>query len=303
MDPRPSNSDRRFAPRRPVIATLGRSLVAVVVASSAADAQSDRCESGEPRVGQLGIGRYECVTDGGCEIFRQTAAGLAHRFSIEPTVWGIRRDGPAGGQLRDGDAIVAVDGVLITTPDGGKRLANLTPGSTVTLRIRRTGNELDVRLTPEAGCARLSLVVSTTHERVVDRRAEAIVPPRATVSEADALERAARAARGADARVDFGMELACDRCGWRLLGDALVFDASEAPAVKAVEAGGPAQTGGIVAGDVLLEVNGVAFTSPEGGRLLGRTQPGDRLTFRVRRGDATRMVPIVARAVRPRRSF
>ena len=46
------------------------------------------------------------------------------------------------GKLHTGDILIAIDGVLITTRDGGRRLANLRPGVPITLRIRRDGKEI-----------------------------------------------------------------------------------------------------------------------------------------------------------------
>ena len=70
--------------------------------------------------------------------------GFAHDFSTEPRVRGLEENSPAWGKLQEGDILVAVDGVLITTREGGRRLANLTPNRPVKLRVRRGGQEMDV---------------------------------------------------------------------------------------------------------------------------------------------------------------
>jgi S1-C subfamily serine protease len=146
-------------------------------------------------------------------------------------------------------------------------------------------------------------VVSTVRERTATGGTSVLTPPSySSLADADVVERTARI-RAAEPRVEFGMELACNECAWRIIDEALVFDALEPPTVTAVEAAGPAASAGLQAGDVLLEVNGTPFASAEAGHALGRAKPGDRLTFRVRRGDATRTLTVTARAVRPRRSF
>jgi len=73
-------------------------------------------------------------------------------FSVEPRVTAIDRNSPAARALRAGDTIVAIDGHLITTVEGGRRFANIEPGRTVTIRYRRQGRVEDAVLRPEARC-------------------------------------------------------------------------------------------------------------------------------------------------------
>jgi S1-C subfamily serine protease len=270
-------------------------LAALPATASILIAQGDRCSSELPPSAQIGVERFECVTDAGCEINVRTSSGPLHRFATEPTVWGIVPDGPAAGRLRDGDAIVAVDGALITTPEAGQRLARLTAKVPVVLRIRRGTEELDVRLTPNVSCRHPQLVVRTPREPSL--RAAGRDP----IVEADRLARSA--VRPAAPRVEFGMQLSCVGCAWRQEEGALLFDAIELPTVSALEADGPAAVAGFRVGDVLLAVNGASLTSREGGLALGRLSPGDRATFRVRRGSATQDLTLVARAPRAQRSF
>lgn len=98
----------------------------------------------------IGIGRFLCV-GGECEInLPEPDGGRAHRFSTEPMVTELAP--PALGILRDLDVIVAVDGVPITTLEGGRRLARIEVGVPVTLGIRREAERIDVRLVPVPGC-------------------------------------------------------------------------------------------------------------------------------------------------------
>ena len=64
------------------------------------------------------------------------------------------RGGPAAGRLRDGDAIVAVDGQLITTSEGGRRFSAIDPGDRVRLSIRRGGRVQDVTVQAGTRCQR-----------------------------------------------------------------------------------------------------------------------------------------------------
>jgi S1-C subfamily serine protease len=119
------------------------------VASAAG--QSGGCPEGHPETGDLGISHLLCV-GGSCSVNLRTGRGYAHDFSTEPRIQGLDRNGPAWGRLQDGDILVAIDNILITTLEGGRRLANLTPGRPVELRIRREGREMEVTVVPRLGC-------------------------------------------------------------------------------------------------------------------------------------------------------
>ena len=67
-------------------------------------------------------------------------------------VSGIDLEASRGRLLQVGDVILAIDGVPITTSEGGRRIANLDVGETVSLLIRRDGDEMDVNLVPVLGC-------------------------------------------------------------------------------------------------------------------------------------------------------
>lgn len=94
------------------------------------------CPQGSPIVGDIGLLYLQCVGET-CTVDRRAS---------------IRLGSPADGALIPGDVVLAVDGVSISSRFGGTRLANLTPGRPVTLRIRRAGEEKDVTLTPTVGC-------------------------------------------------------------------------------------------------------------------------------------------------------
>lgn len=110
-----------------------------------------RCPEGHPATGDLGIQSLLCV-GGSCSVNLRNGQGYTHDFSTEPRIRGLEPDGPASGKLRNGDILISIDGVLITTREGGRRLANLTPGKPVTLSIRRGGREIDVTVIPRRGC-------------------------------------------------------------------------------------------------------------------------------------------------------
>ena len=71
----------------------------------------------------------------------------------------------SAGQLQEGDRIVAIDDLLITTPVGGRRMANLKPGEAIALRIRRNDHLLTVTLTPVLGCNMPYIMVTPDRRR------------------------------------------------------------------------------------------------------------------------------------------
>lgn len=94
------------------------------------------CPGGTAFVGDIGLLYLQCVGNT-CSVDRRAS---------------IRPGSPADGALFPGDVVLAVDGVPIASRYGGARLASLTPGKPVTLRVRRGGEEKDVTLTPAVGC-------------------------------------------------------------------------------------------------------------------------------------------------------
>lgn len=84
------------------------------------------------------IGTLECIQ---CTVHLSPSETWVE-FGAEPVVRGITAD---GGALIDGDVLLAVDGVLITTPAGGRRLsASVTAAQPTRFTIRRNGRQMDV---------------------------------------------------------------------------------------------------------------------------------------------------------------
>jgi len=123
-----------------------------------------QCPEGKALTGDLGIGGFQCVA-AGCGVNALSGGRYHHSFSAEPYILDVDTGGPAAHLLEDGDVLVAVDGLLITTTEAGDRLANLEPGRPVTLRIRRGGNELTVRVTTRLGCNMPYIMVTPDKRR------------------------------------------------------------------------------------------------------------------------------------------
>jgi S1-C subfamily serine protease len=141
-------------------ALTARMTLACVLASTPALAQlpGGNCSEGRPRSGDLGITSFMCV-GGDCTVSERDSLGYYHDFLVEPIIRGIRPGSPAATSLREGDVLIMVDGFPITTRQAGRRIADLSPGKTVALRVRRGQGYLDVSLTPEPGCNTPSLTV------------------------------------------------------------------------------------------------------------------------------------------------
>jgi hypothetical protein len=260
--------------------------------AAAASPQEIRCPEGHPETGDIGISHLLCVA-GSCSVNLRTDRGYSHDFSTEPRIRGVEKDGPSWGRLQDGDVLVAVDGVLITTREGGRRLANLTPGRPVALRIRRADKEMDVTLIPKLGCNMPNLAVlgggPTTH--AIQKTPRAPEPP-----PNPGLPRPPQPSRRVMPPVDFGMEIDCGNCGWRRGPDGTpIFATSWEPKVMRVEPGGPADQAGLRPRDILLKIDGEPITSPAAAELLGRLEPDQAVILEVGRAGSLRRVQIVPR--------
>jgi len=110
-----------------------------------------QCSRGMPAFGSLGIGEYRCV-GGSCAINMRSGDPYAHSFSTEPRLADIDARGPGREVLREGDVLVAIDGTLITTAEGGRRLGSVKPGDDVRLTLRRRGREIDAHVTAVESC-------------------------------------------------------------------------------------------------------------------------------------------------------
>ncbi len=193
-------------------------------------------------------------------------------FGTEPILSGIDREGVAAGRLQEGDALVAVDGQLITTRAGALRYAGIRPGIPVLLTVRRAGRNLDVRIVPGSQCV-------------------PEVPDVPQVPEVPAPPEPPRLSAG---RGLLGIGLSCDCTLQRdpRRGDSWTF--REPPRVEAVAAGGAGERAGLVPGDHIERIDGVPTTSADGGRRFGAIKPGQRVRLDVLRGGSRLQVVLVA---------
>jgi S1-C subfamily serine protease len=267
----------------------GGALLALPAASACPDAR---------RVGDLGItGLYDAARDW---------TGNWELFHGEPKVRGVVAGGPADGALQADDVLVAVDGLSITTPEGGHRLANLAPGQAIALSIRRDGEAREVKVTAGSQCD-----LRPAGPRNPAPRASA----RAAAAASGAKESAAGAATAASAasaanphqpavpetaspdgpRVRFGFRLGGPGSGLRK-ADAkggAYWSFPQPPVVEQVEPGSPADLAGLRQGDVLTRIDGVSLTAREGGRHLAAVDAGETVELTYTRGGGERTVRVV----------
>ena len=270
----------------PTPSLIRRRLPALVAAlclvAGATAAQGQPCDGVRPPTATLGVGLLHCV-GGTCMVNARDGGGYRHDFSSEPRVWELDPAGPAARALREGDRITSIDGVLITTREGGRRLANLTAGSPVRLGIRRDGAESVVRVVPAPGCNTPALAVTASAEKP-DWRGPTAAP--------------AHVAATPGPGVYFGMELECGDCGWRRENGEWRWHATGPSRVKSVVPGGPAARDGIRPGDVLMRIDGRPLTQPGAGGWYAGLRRGQPVSFQVRRGDRTLTVLVVPQLTR-----
>lgn len=121
-------------------------------------AQSAACGGGRAPRGDIGIRALRCTGPGASCAINLRPAGH-HEFAVEPVVTAIDESRAGEGGPRPGDTLVAVDGLLITTREGGRRLADPPLGRRVALLVRRGGTLLDLSVRPTLGCGVSSLRV------------------------------------------------------------------------------------------------------------------------------------------------
>jgi hypothetical protein len=69
------------------------------------------------------------------------------RFRTPPRIYSVDSDSPAGrAGVREGDVITHLDGVKLTSADGGKRFGAVAPGDTVRWTIERDGKPQTVTM-------------------------------------------------------------------------------------------------------------------------------------------------------------
>jgi hypothetical protein len=291
-------------------------LVAAMISAAPAAAQQvgQRCDEGRGRqVADLGFNDM----NGPISISQRNEERPRFEFEGEPVIGGIR--GPGAGRLRDGDVLVAVDGQLITTAEGGRRYSAIDPGDRVRLSVRRGGRVQDVTVVAGIRCQRRPTPPTPPRPPARPPRppqaARPAVPPRPGVQRPPAPPAPPTArppaapgrpavpprppvpSRPPTAPIPpvppappappeimpdgwFGFGIQCDNCGVHSqTGRPTEFRFREQPTVVNVEPGTPAARAGMRRGDRLTHVDGVSITTPAGWRRFGAIQPGQQVRW------------------------
>ena len=124
-------------------------------------AQTPSCPEGRKPAGDIGIQAVRCSgPSASCAIWVKEQGKLRHSFAVEPVISALHADVQEQTPFHIGDAIVAIDGLLITTAQGGRELAQLPVGKAVTVTLRRSGSVQNVKVVARSGCGITKLRVT-----------------------------------------------------------------------------------------------------------------------------------------------
>lgn len=225
--------------------------------------------------GTLGITGLACES---CSFTRGREGFTEAEFLTEPRILNVERSAVGGDAPRQGDVIVAVDGLLITTAEGARRFTGIRAGERVRLTVRRDGRERE--LVVEAGRA-CELRVTTP---LPPDPSMAPLPPPPPKGAATAT--APLPPPPPRPTVSFGFGFRCGACGYasEASGDrAAGWFFSEPPDVYRVEPGGAADRAGFRQGDRVLAIDGMRLDAPDGARRFSTLEPGESVRWTVSR--------------------
>ena len=251
-------------------------------------------------VGWLGIALVDC--GGACQLtMDDKGANLEWLFSVEPRIVEITPASSAARALRAGDRIVAIDGFLITTREGGRRFANIEPGGTVVIRYRREGRVADAALRAGSRCgpavegvpAFPALLSVSAPSASASKEGEQWAGPgmliqyrntpdgRRTTITLPGSDSAERPTTTRFPKGRLGLSFACGPCSNSYDDGQEMWTFSNPIEVTRIEADGPSDRAGMRLGDRITHINGARITSKRGGTEFSTIRPGQATQFTV----------------------
>lgn len=265
-----------------VRAAMGLASAAAALTMAPARAHAAPCESG----------RGGLMRDFGfaplARVARPSTPGGASelRLATPAVIRQVRADGPAAGRVREGDALVAIDGLPVATPEAAQRYLRVAPGEVVRLVVGREGQVHEIALTTGAVC--VPIPPAPPQAPHVPHAPDAPDAPHASGVDATPIPPLPPAGELLAPGL-FGLAIRCDDCGDVEADGRVAFRFGRPPTVVGVTPHSPAARAGVRAGDRLTHVDGVALTDAQGWPRLAALAPGRaaRLTFaRGGAGDA-----------------
>ncbi len=261
---------------RDIWRVLTMALVAGLLASDPGGAQESSCGDGW-RIADPGF-TYRA------EIHSIVQAGWDRtwpRFGAEPIVTGVEGDGPASGLVQEGDAIAAIQGAMVTTAEGSRRLGAVQPGDSLKLSLRRDGRLIDVEI--------------VVGEQCVEKGPAGPPDPDLRVYGVGPIRSAGPAPEPRIERGWIGVSAVCAPCGFRQDETGRWHHYAESfPVVRRVEPGSPADQAGIQVGDEVRIVDGHSLKTRAGDRVWWYHAPGDTLRLTLARDLEEHTVELVA---------
>jgi membrane-associated protease RseP (regulator of RpoE activity) len=286
---------------------FGRVVATMTLAVGVPAGMAGQTCSADARIGSLGITAIQCER---CRFFSRDE-GRAPVFWTEPIVRGLDPTLPGSDILREGDAIVAIDGALITTNRGQEAYARLPGSGEVRVRVRRDGETRELSVPVASVCPSspsLAPVIAGRTIPVPPVAPAAVLAPTpptppspaaAAVPATPATPPVPPVPAGPDARLGFGFR--CGPCSSHRSYGETTWTFSNPLEVTGVPQDGPAWEAGMRPGDRILRIDGIDVTRDEGGRRFGAIAPGDLVRWTLERDGRT--FEVTSRALAPEPAF